>query len=309
VLLATKNDSFRPTLTTFRGEAADDPGKISALATWQMQRISGPETLMWLRTLAPAMQTNLTVEVLVAECCTMDRDWSGLQSSIEKQHWAELEFFRHAFLSLALRGQGLADSAKAEWELAVQASDGRQASLAMLLRLAAQWHWQNEAEEILRMIVNRYPTDQGAVQALSQMLFVEGRTRSLMQLYGQETKLFPSSLSMKNNLAMTALLLGAQELKPNDLAREVYQAAPTNPSYVSTYAFSLYLQGKTAEALKVMKTLSPGELQNPSVAGYYGLILKATGDRAKARAYLAWTAKAPLLPEEKNLFDQAKAGL
>jgi len=296
-------------LTTFRREAADDPGEISTLATWQMERIPGPETLMWLRTLSPAMQTNLTVEVLVAECCTMDRDWSGLQSSIEKQHWAELEFFRHAFLSLALRGQGLADSAKAEWELALQASDGRQASLAMLLRLAAQWHWQNEAEEILRMIVNRYPTDQGAVQALSQMLFVEGRTRSLMQLYGQETKLFPSSLSMKNNLAMTALLLDAQELKPYDLAREVYQQSPTNASYVSTYAFSLYRQGKNAEALKVMKTLSPGELQNPSVAGYYGLILKATGDRAKARAYLAWTAKAQLLPEEKKLFDQAKAGL
>jgi Flp pilus assembly protein TadD len=309
VLRTTKNASFGPTLTTFRREAADDPGEISTLATWQMERIPGPETLMWLRTLSPAMQTNLTVEVLVAECCTMDRDWSGLQSSIEKQHWAELEFFRHAFLSLALRGQGLADSAKAEWELALQASDGRQASLAMLLRLAAQWHWQNEAEEILRMIVNRYPTDQGAVQALSQMLFVEGRTRSLMQLYGQETKLFPSSLSMKNNLAMTALLLDAQELKPYDLAREVYQQSPTNASYVSTYAFSLYRQGKNAEALKVMKTLSPGELQNPSVAGYYGLILKATGDRAKARAYLAWTAKAQLLPEEKKLFDQAKAGL
>ena len=159
------------------------------------------------------------------------------------------------------------------------------------------------------MIVNRDPSDQGTVQALSQMLFVEGRTRSLMQLYGQETKLFPSSLSMKNNLAMTALLLDAQELKPYDLAREVYQAAPTNPSYVSTYAFSLYLQGKSAEALKMMKTLKPGELQNPSVAGYYGLILKATGDRTKARAYLDWTAKAPLLPEEKYLFDQAKAGL
>jgi len=309
VLQVTKNASFRPTLTAFRREAANDPGEISALATWQMERISAPDTLMWLRTLSPAMQTNLTVEVLVAGCCTMDRDWSGLQSSIENQHWAELEFSRHAFLSLALRGQGLTDSAKAEWELALQGANGRQASLAMLLRLAAQWHWQNEAEEILWMIVNRDPSDQGTVQALSQMLFVEGRTRSLMQLFGQETKVLPSSLSMKNNLAMTALLLDAQELKPYDLAREVYQASPTNSSYVSTYAFSLYLQGKSAEALKVMKTLKPGELEKPSVAGYYGLILKATGDRAKARAYLDWTAKAPLLPEERALFDQAKAGL
>jgi Flp pilus assembly protein TadD len=309
VLQDTKSASFRPTLTAFRREAATDPGQISALATWQMHNISALDTLTWLRTLPPAMRTNLTVEVLVAECCTMDRDWTGLQSSIERQNWSELEFFRHAFLSLALRGQGLTDSAKAEWELTLQAANGQPASLAMLLRLAAQWHWQNETEEILWMIVNRDPSDQGTVQALSQMLFAEGRTSSLMRLFGQETKVFPSSLSVKNNLAMTALLLDAQEVKPYDLAREVYQASPTNPSYVSTYAFSLYLQGKSAEALKVMKTLRPGELQNPSVAGYYGLILKATGERAKARAYLDWTAKAPLLPEERTLFERAKAGL
>jgi Flp pilus assembly protein TadD len=130
-----------------------------------------------------------------------------------------------------------------------------------------------------------------------------------MKLFSQELRRSPSDLAMKNNLAMTALLLDAQELKPYDLAREVYQKSPTNASYVSTYAFSLYLQGKNAEALKVIKTLKPGELQDPSIAGYYGLILKATGDRARARAYLDWTAKASLLPEEKKLFDQAKAGL
>jgi hypothetical protein len=59
-----------------------------------------------------------------------------------------------------------------------------------------------------------------------------------------------------------------------------------------------------------MKSLSPQQLEDPARAGYYGLILKATGDQARARAYLDWTARAPLLlPEEKKLFDQAKTGL
>ncbi len=39
------------------------------------------------------------------------------------------------------------------------------------------------------------------------------------------------------------------------------------------------------------------------------LILKATGDRARARTYLEWAGKGQLLPEEKKLFDGAKAGL
>jgi len=309
VLQQAQPAGFRAALAAFQHEAGGDPGKISALATWQMANTSPQDALTWLRTLPSNTQTNQSVELLVAECCTMLRDWHGLQSSIERQNWAELEFLRHAFLSRALRGQELADSSKAEWELALQAANGQKAGLIMLLRLAAQWNWQSEGEDILWTIVNRYPGEHWAVQGLSQALYAGGRTRSLMQLFGQEAKRIPSDLSAKNNLAMTALLLDAQELKPYDLAREVYQKSPTNAFYVSTYAFSLYLQGKNAEALKVIKTLTLQELRDPSWAGYYGLILKATGDRAEARAYLDLSSKARLLPEEKKLFDDAKAGL
>jgi Flp pilus assembly protein TadD len=113
---------------------------------------------------------------------------------------------------------------------------------------------------------------------------------------------------MKNNVAMTAFLLDAKELKPHDLAREVYEKAPTNSAYASTYAYSLHLQEKDADALKVLQTLQPKQLEDPSIAGYYGLILKATGDKAKARVYLNWAFKAPMLPEERKLFEQARAG-
>jgi predicted Zn-dependent protease len=178
----------------------------------------------------------------------------------------------------------------------------------MLLELAAQWNWESEGEDILWAIVNRYPGEQGAIKELSQALYANGRTRSLMMLFSQEAKRVPTDLSIQNNLAMCALLMNAQELKPYDLARDLYQKSPTTASYVSTYAFSLYLQGKNAEALKVMKTLKPLDLQNRSISGYYGLILKATGDPAKAKVYLDWAAKGQLLPEEKKLFDQAKAG-
>ncbi len=130
-----------------------------------------------------------------------------------------------------------------------------------------------------------------------------------MMLYSQQTKRFPSDLSMKNNLAMTALLLDAQELNPYDLAREVYQQAQTNSAYASTYAFSLYKQKRDAEALRVMQKLPPKALDDPSIAGYYGLILKATGNPGKAKAYLQLASKAKLLPEEQTLFDRAKAGV
>ena len=111
------------------------------------------------------------------------------------------------------------------------------------------------------------------------------------------------AVSAKTN---TALLLDANELRPHDLAREVYQKVPTNASFVSTYAFSLHIQGKDPEALKVIEQLKPEELARPSIAGYYGLILKGTGDRKKAKIYLELASKSKLLPEEQRLFEKAK---
>jgi len=309
VLLETRNADFKPALATCQREAATNQSKIYELATWEMAKTSSRDALAWLRSLPVNTQTNQPATLLVAECYMASKDWRGLHAWLEKQHWAELEFLRHAFMSRALRGEELADTAKTEWEQALKSANGQKQSLVMLLRLAAQWKWVNEGEDLLWTIVSRYPQEKWATQALTQTLFAGGQTRSLMQLFKQELKSTPSDLTAKNNLAMIALLLDAKELKPHDLAREVYQQAPTNASFAATYAFSLYVQRKSAEALKVMQQLKPKDLENPSIAGYYGLILKAMGSGAKARVYLDWTSKATLLPEERKLFAQARAGI
>ena len=266
------------------------------------------EALAWMRSLPMNMQTNQPTTLIIAECYTTSKSWNKLQAWLEKQRWVELEFIRHAFMSRALRGEELPDAAKTEWEQALKSAGGQKQSLVMLLKLAAQWNWMNEGEDLLWTMVNRFPQEKWAPQALTQALFAGGQTRSLMQLFNQELKKTPSSITAKNNLAMIALLLDAKELKPYDLAREVYQQAPTNSAFAATYAYSLYRQGKSPEALKVMQQLKPADLDRPSIAGYYGLILKATGSGAKARPYLDLSSKSPLLPEERQLFTQAKAG-
>ena len=308
ILRASKNPALGKTLAAFQKDAASDPAKIQQLATWQLLKTGPADALAWLETLPPSIRTNQPVALLSAECRTQLKDWRALQAALEHQNWAELDFVRHAFLARAARGLDLTSTSKTEWELAAKAAISRKQSVLMLLQMAAQWHWQGESEELLWTIFNRYPEEKWAVPALSQALYSGGRTRSLMTLYSQLAKAYPSELSTKNNLAMTALLLDAQELKPRDLALEVYQKAPTNSSYASTYAFSLHLQKKDAEALKVMQMLSSKALEDPSIAGYYGLILKATGNPDKAKVYLQWASKAKLLPEEKKLFDSAKTG-
>jgi Flp pilus assembly protein TadD len=306
VLRETKPADFKPALASFQREAGTNDGKIYDLARWQMARVGPKEALQWLSTLPLDTQTNHPVTMLMADCRSALQDWRGLQQALEKQNWAELEFMRHAFLSRAMRNLDMAATAKAAWTQALESASNQKGRLTMLLQFAAQARWLSEAEELLWKIVNQFPDDQAAAQTLTQALYETGRTRPLLNLFTLQIKRKPNDLGLKNNLAMTALLLEAQELKPHDLAREVYQKAPTNAAFSSTYAFSLHLQKQDEQALKVMQQLPPQALENPSIAGYYGLILKATGNSAKAITYLNWAFKSSLLPEEKKLFEQAR---
>jgi thioredoxin-like negative regulator of GroEL len=308
VFRATKNVEFEPALAEVEGEAAKDSRKVYELALWQASRNGLNRALAWLKSLPAETQTNQPAALLVAQFQVALRDWSGLQASIEEQDWAELDFVRHAFRSRALRGQELTSSALIEWTKALKAANGRKEDLVMLLKLVAQWNWLGEVEDLLWRIVSRYPSENWARVGLSHVLLADGRTRSLMTLYSQQVKANPSDFSARNNLAMLALLLNAQELRPHDLARQVYQKGPANPAYASTYAFSLYLQDRKAEALKVFDKLKPAQLEDPAVAVYYAVVLQATGNHGRARKYLDLATKARLLPEERKLVAQAKAG-
>jgi hypothetical protein len=232
----------------------------------------------------------------------MLRQWPEVLNTLEPQNWAELEFLRYGFLARAFREQRLEAASKAEWERALKAAGTRRESLNMLLRMAAQWNWPTEAEGILWTTVNRYPNDRGAFRALTELLYVSGRTRPLMTLYSQRLKT-PSDLD--GQTVGSPPQRGQQAADP----REVYDKAGTNAFYASTYAFSLHLQDKNAEALKVFAKLKPQELEEPSIGTYYGMVLRAAGQGAQAKKYLELAAKARLLPEEKKLVEKAKAGI
>ena len=309
VLHVMHQEDFTSALASCQKAVLDDPAKIYQLAAWQATA-QGPDTaLSWLETLSAQTRSNRTVQLIESECRVDDHDWRGLQVALPHQDWAELEFLRHAFLARALRGLGLKSTADTEWPLALKAADNRKESLLMLLRLTGLWNWQNESEDLLWIFVNHYPEEKWAYETLQEDYFTTGRTRSLMSLYGQESKRDPSDLQARNNLAMIAMLLNAVEMKPYELARELYEHHGTNATFVSTYAFSLHLQEKNSEALRIMRQLKPGDLNQPEVAGYYGLLLEAAGSNALAQAYLDGAEKAPLLPEERTLFAQAKAHL
>ena len=309
VLGLSRNTEFLPALTEARNLATNSPATINEIVLWQMSKIPPPRTLEWIQTLPVETQTNASLALMTSDLRVAVQDWTGLASSLETQRWGDLEFIRLAFRTLALRRQNLNSAADAEWAQAIKAASAGKGQLEMLLRTVAGWRWPNEMREILGIIVGRYPGETWASSLLTQNLMSEGQTRPLLALFRQQLAANPKDPSHKNNVAMTALLLEETALKPHDLALEVYQSQPTNAAFASTYAFSLYLQQKHAEALQVIEKLDADQLKDPSVAGYYGLILAANGKGAEARPYFALTTNTVALPEERRLFDRAAAGL
>jgi len=306
VLRQTKSPELTATLTALQKRAAHEPAQIFDLARWLLATGAPKEAVAWLRSLPAETQTNHPLPVILADCYLATSDWAALMAEFQQASWGEMDYLRLLYRTRALKAQQMDAAAKAEWAKVVKAAEGRLDRFALLLRSAAAWHWLPEQEEVLWLIVNRYPKEKWAFQGLAELLHGTGKTRSLLTLFARAAELEPQNLRARNNLAMVALLLNATEKRPHHLARELYEKDRKSPFYVSTYALSLHLQEKSAEAVQVLERLQPEQLDEPSIAAYYGVILEAAGDKAKAKKYLDLAAEARLLPEEKRLVDRAK---
>jgi Flp pilus assembly protein TadD len=119
----------------------------------------------------------------------------------------------------------------------------------------------------------------------------------------------PQDVRVKNDLANLYLLRKAELERAFRLAREAYTSVPTDPYFSSTYAYSLLLQKRPGEALRVMADLNPKYLQIPSIAAYYGIVQAASGNKDLAKEPLRFAEHAILLPEEKELVHLATARL
>jgi tetratricopeptide (TPR) repeat protein len=297
---------FSETLKVVQDEAVGHPAQTYDLARWMLVTGAPKVAIAWLESLPSQVQTNLPLPIVLAECYLAAGCWPALMAALQDQDWGELEFVRWLYRARALKAQGMETAAKAEWAKCVKAAGRRLERLVVLVRSAGAWNWLPEREEILWLIVNGYPGEKWAIRDLADSLHATGKTRSLLTLFTRAVEADPDDLPAKNNLAMTAMLVNAWEKRPHDLAKELYVKAPSNPFYVSTYAFSLHLQDKDAEAAQVLERLDAGDLENPLIAAYCGIILEALGNKAKASEFLDLAAKARLLPEEDRLVDRAK---
>jgi len=144
---------------------------------------------------------------------------------------------------------------------------------------------------------------------LIKQMYADGNTLGIQQLLANVQRDNPTDARLKNNLANVYLLRNSDLEKANELAKEAYDASPNDPYFVSTYAYSLLLQNKRDDALKVISRTKSEYLLIPAVAAYYGVVEAQCGNYDIAKDPLKRAEAAKLLPEEKELVRRAIARL
>jgi len=178
-----------------------------------------------------------------------------------------------------------------------------------LAETVQKWGWRAEAVELLWIVSKDPMRGEDALRALYDYFATIGDTQNLYRVLLHKVELHPDDLNVQNNLAQLSLLLNLNTDRGQKLAHDVYEKDKKNPAYVSTYAFGLHLTGESKEAQEVLETLTPEQLRQPEIATYYGIILAAVGDQARAAEYLDLADKANLLPQEKELIEKARRSL
>jgi predicted Zn-dependent protease len=296
-------------LGALQAEAQKSPQEAYALGRWMTSVIGPTNAYQWLQSLPVTTQTNAPVPLIEADCLVAMKNWNGLLRLVEKPGWDQVDSYRFALESLARRSLGQDAAAQTAWRKALGECSQRLDRLTRMSQVTSLWGWKLERNDVLKEITAEFPREKWAVDELVAELYEQGNTIELGSVLSKVCDVDPSDAKIKNCLASVFLLRKTELERAYRLAGEAYSSSTNNPFFISTYAYSLLLQNKQDEALKVVNGIRPEYLQIPSISAYYGVIQAQSGHKDLAKGPLDRAQMAKLLPEEKEMVRMAKASL
>ena len=307
VLRQLHDPAYGEYLADLEKEAIRSSPDLVSLFSWMTGSGQSADAIKLLGTIPAESLAKWPVPLAVAEAFLKATDWEGLRQFARGGPWVGFDFLRHAYLARAARAVSDDLAAGEEWVEAQKLASNKPQPLLLLTRTVSAWGWEPETVELLWAVSKNPEARPDALQQLYQHYAERGDTAGLYRVLVRSAEIAQGNLTVQNNLAQISLLLDADTERARRLAAELVRKEPANAAYVSTYAFSLYQQGEIGGALRALQQLSEEQLQTPSVAAYFGIVLTAAGEKEKARIYLERAQQAFLLPEEKALVAKAQA--
>jgi predicted Zn-dependent protease len=303
-----QTDAASIALRDAEANANRSPGIAAALITWMNRHGMAQPALEWALALPKEILEAPPVPLAVAEAYSFLQDWNGLHAWVDEKNWGNEEFLRLAVLSHSLHHLTPGDRASMEsqtaWNAALKATKNRADRLAAIAQLAEGWDYSEEAADAWWVIANGNENAKEALSTLQRLYKSKQNSRGLLRVAKRALELNPADLVAANNYASLGLLLTGDSTSRR-VATKLHAENPANAAFSSTYAFALFTEGKTSEALKQMETLKEAQLRHPAIAAYYFVMLVENGKMERAHLFLSAANKAQLLPEEQQLLTAA----
>nr|MBA3273409.1 hypothetical protein [Chthoniobacterales bacterium] len=290
--------------------AARNPGDVAALMDWMNNNGLAAEVLKWNEKLPPGLTSAPPPAVEIAKAFAETKNWSRLKRWTRGGSWTDSEYLRLAYQAYAAR-QSRQSGADAEynslWHSAERAAADQPERDASLARLATRWGLATEAKQLWKRVAKHPPMRREALDSLFRIYRAENDLPELLQITNELHESSPREPALAANYARLALLLAPETQQARRLAKEAYEAAPTDVNFAITYALSLYAAGRTGEGLELLKQLPPDDLSEPHAAVYAATLYIDENQLDLAKPYIAAAQKGQLFPEEKKLLDETVA--
>jgi predicted Zn-dependent protease len=301
---------FSALLEKVKPVAARNPADLGLLLDWLNKNRLAADALEWMEKLPAELTTNPPPSIAIADAFVQTKNWSRLKRWTRSGSWGESEYLRLAYQAYASR-QSRQSAADAEfsslWRSAERAAADRPEREINLARLATKWGFPAEAEQIWLRVSKDALSRREALDALSSIYRANNNLPNLYRTAQRLHESSPNEPSVTADYARLALLVDQNTAEGHRLAKEAYERAPAQVTVATTYAFSLYGLGRSAEGIEVMKKLPPDQLHEPHVAIYMAVLLLDENQVEAAREYLVLAEKGPIFPEEKKLLEEARA--
>ena len=316
---------FRQMLERVKPFAERNSADVAALIDWMNQNGLAAEVVQWIDKLAtgspsdgglpPAQLSSPPVSVSVADAYATVKNWSRLKRFTGRGNWRDADYLRLAFQAIAVQHlrSGSSPSATSEfnklWQSANELSKNDSQGQITLARLATKWQMESQAEQLWLAIEKNPAMRREALDNLRRIYRGSGDTTKLYEVLQRLHEISPDEAPITADFARLGLNLEQNVEHSHQLAKEAYDRVPNKVNCAVTYAFSLYRLGRNAEALDIIRTLSPDQLREPHAAVYAALVLIEAGHIDAAKEYIGAAENDPIYPEEKKLLDEAKTKL
>lgn len=311
-LLPPRRDIFRPVLGQqphglldlvefMQGQPDPNADDAALLAEWLIRQGYATNGLVWLETLKPAVQADRQVLAVRAEGLARIHDWTGVEACLRQNAWGRIsdDALVLAFAARVQREHLRSDHSVGTWNDAVQATGASVDGLRVLLRLAGELGWPQEAEAVLWQLSKASPSDRSVWRALAASVSALRTTPELLQVYTAWRRADPTAPVPRGQSAWILSLLGksqADDPSPKD---------PVFPALAASRALDLINANKPRAAADLLKEVPVTAARDPRVALARALAFSSLGQRAESEAQLAIATHSPLLPEERALYNRA----